>query len=116
MKFKTTTSVIMALGLCVMAMPQAQAFQLGDGCSLKLTRDGFVALRSGPSVSAQRLHKLKPAFHRIFPETQNNAWVFVTVGGYGDPDEEGVPLKERNVGEGYVRSNLIKWSSCSNAG
>jgi hypothetical protein len=116
MTYKKAYVFLVTVGLGAMAALQAQAFQKGEGCDLKPTSDGFVALRTGPSTKAQRIHKLKPDIHRIFPDRRNNSWVHVSIGGYGDPEEEGVPLKERNVGDGYVKSNLIDWSSCSMAG
>jgi hypothetical protein len=108
-------AALTAFGLSVSMMPQAEAFQRGEGCEIKQTQDGFVALRKGASVKTRLVHRLKPEFHRVFPDRRNNTWVRVFVGGFGDPDEQGVPMKERDVGSGYVKSSLIVWSSCSMA-
>jgi hypothetical protein len=113
MKFKTTTSVILALGLFTSAMPQAQAFQNGEGCELKQTRDGFVALRSGPSAKSKLRHKLLEGIFRVFPTEKNYTWVYVST---AISEASGVPASQDWSGEGYVKSNLIDWSSCSNAG
>jgi hypothetical protein len=104
------------VSLVALSISPAHAFQKGEGCGLKVTRDGFVALRKGPRISAKLIHKLKPNFHRVFPDRKNNSWVRVSVGGYGDPDDEGVPMNERDVGEGYVKSSLIDWKTCVIAG
>jgi hypothetical protein len=98
---------------CLVAAPQAQAFQVGESCNLKSTRDGFVALRSGPSGSARRIHKLNPEYHYIAPTARSNSWVYVSV---GSPESWDVPPGKQFSGEGYVKGSLIDWSSCSMAG
>jgi hypothetical protein len=115
MTSKWVGAFVFAVGLSVSAIPQAYAFQKGEGCDLKQTQDGFVALRKGPSTKSRLIHKLNPQFHRIFPDKRNNSWVHVVIGGYGDPEEEGVPVSERDVGDGYIKSSLIIWSSCGMA-
>jgi hypothetical protein len=91
----------------------AYAFQAGDSCDLKRTSDGFVALRDGGSIHARLLHKLRPSFHRVFPTEPNPTWVYVSV---ASPESWDVPTSQQWSGEGYIRSSLIKWNSCSNAG
>jgi hypothetical protein len=109
--FKTTLAV--AVSLVVLALSPAHAFQKGEGCQLKITSDGFVALRKGPSVSSKRIHKLNLELHRVFPDQKNKSWVRVDV---VSPEEWDVPVSQQWNGSGYVKSSLIDWSTCSNAG
>jgi hypothetical protein len=108
-----STILILALGLCIIAVPQAQAFQKGEGCDLKQTNDGFVALRKGPSVKSKLLHKLVAGTFRVSPNEKNTSWVYVSA---AIPEAAGVPASQDWSGEGYVKSNLIDWSTCGNAG
>lgn len=106
-------SALLILAGIFITTTQAQAFQQGEGCTLRSTRDGFVALRGGPSVSAHRFHKLRPQYSRVFPTASSNSWVYVSV---ASPEAWDVPPNQQYDGEGYVKSSLIDWSSCSNAG
>jgi hypothetical protein len=109
--FKTTLAV--AISLMVLALSPAHAFEKGEGCQLKPTSDGFVSLRKGPSASSKRLHKLNLEFHLVFPDRKNNSWVRVDV---ASPEAWDVPVSKQWEGSGYVKSSLIDWSTCSNAG
>jgi hypothetical protein len=106
-------SFIAAASLVALAVSPAQAFQKGEGCDLKTTRDGFVALRKSPSKTSKLIRKLKPDFHRVSPDQKNNSWVRVDV---GSPEPWDVPVSEQWGGSGYIKSSLIDWSSCSMAG
>jgi hypothetical protein len=72
MNFLIKKPLILGMSLVVLSLSPVQAFEKDQGCEIKRTRDGFVALRKGPSRSSKLIHKLKPEFHRVFPEQKNN--------------------------------------------
>jgi hypothetical protein len=112
MNKKNIVLIFVAIGIGYLSVPQAQAFQNGEGCELKQTKDGFVALRKGPSAKSKLIYKLANYF-RVFPTTRNNTWVYVEA---AIPEASGVPPRLDWSGAGYVKSSLIDWSTCNNAG
>jgi hypothetical protein len=108
LKLFLATSAIL---LCVGPLSQAAlAYTQGELCYVKQTSDGFVALRQGPRVTAKRIRKLNGDY-RVQPVGPIRAWVKVEV--FELTDDETI---NGWSGKGYVRSNLIDWSSCNNAG
>jgi hypothetical protein len=88
----------------------AFSYNEGEMCIVKQTRDGFVALRQGPRVTAKRIRKLTGDYR------------FTVIGPIRDwVKVDAIEMTEDETidgwsGKGYVRSNLIDWSSCNNAG
>ncbi len=91
-------------------------------CEVKRTNDGFVALRRGPSAKTQLLLKLKNPIGRsvyvdnVFPTKRTNGWIKVDAFRYDTRFAEDDDRSVAWSGSGYIRANLIDWSSCNNAG
>lgn len=92
-------------GLGILPSARAEAYQAGESCELKQTSDGFVALRKTPSIKSKRIKKLYVGDFRVSPIGPVNAWVKVVAG-----------QPEGWSGTGYVRSDLVDWNNCNNAG
>jgi hypothetical protein len=88
----------------------AFSYNEGESCYVKQTSDGFVALRTGPRVTAKRIRKLNGDY-RVSPIGPIRAWVKIRATEMTDDE-----TIDTWSGKGYVRSDLIDWSSCNNAG
>ncbi len=91
-------------------LPLQVAYNAGEMCEIKATRDGFVALRKGPSVRHGRIKKLIAGVHRISVVGPIGRWVKVDVA-----IPEGRAAGDWS-GTGYVFAKLIDWRDCGLAG
>jgi hypothetical protein len=93
---KKITMMAVILGSFLMA-ESAQA----ETCTLKSTRDGFVALRAYPTTTSRTLVRL-------------GAWIEVDILGTNGSWQRVRAYTDRHgVRMGFIHSSLIDWNSCN---
>ncbi len=92
-------------GMGIIPTANLYAYESGEACELKQTSDGFVALRKAPNVNSKRIKKLYSGEYRVSPVSPIKVWVKVIAA-----------QPEGWSGQGYVRSDLVDWNNCNNAG
>jgi hypothetical protein len=92
---KTIAIIAVILG----GMWMSQAAQ-AETCTLKSTRDGFVALRAAPTTYSRTLVRL-------------GAWINVDIIGSSGSWQRVRAFTDRHgVRVGFIHSSLIDWNSC----
>jgi hypothetical protein len=73
-------------------------------CQLKETRDGFVALRSGPSPSAKLVARMKAEDEVLLGENRKGDWIRVT---WWRGDDRLTKGHDHVAGRGWVHRRLV---------
>ncbi len=97
-----TLAAAFALGLLGAALP-GPAFATAF-CDLKETRDGFVALRAGPSPKAKLIAKLRGGDEVLRDEGRRGQWVKVRWWREGERLSKGF---DKHAGMGWLNERLL---------
>ncbi len=81
-------------------------------CELKPTRDGFVALRAGPSASAPLIQRMRPDDEVMLGERRKGTWVEVTYWRGGRFASGTRPEGDPPTARGWMNAALLKVDSC----
>jgi len=73
-------------------------------CQLKATKDGFVALRSGPGAASKLIGRMKPDDEVLLGEGRKGDWQQVT---WWRGDDRLVKGQDKVAGRGWVHAKLI---------
>lgn len=106
-----TPRIIAAATLLLLIAAPAEARY---ACAVKPTRDGFVALRDGPSARHTQLARMRPheLVGLLHPDTDDivrqGDWLFVTWYPGTRRTADSIPKMDDNAGrKGWVRDSLI---------
>jgi hypothetical protein len=93
-------AIVLLAGLLILPEPAAAtAF-----CQLKETRDGFVALRSGPGPSTKLVGRMKAKDEVLLGENRKGDWIPVT---WWRGDDRLAKGHEKSAGRGWVHRGLV---------
>ncbi len=81
-------------------------------CEIKSTKDGFVALRDGPSPQARLLQRMRPGDEVLLGQDRKGPWVAVTYWRGGRFASGRNPTGDPPTARGWMHSGLLVTDSC----
>jgi len=81
-------------------------------CEIKPTRDGFVALRSGPDPTARLLQRMRPGDEVLLRTERRGAWQYVTYWRGGRFRSGHHPTGDPPTALGWMHKDLVAPDSC----
>lgn len=100
-RIPTISAALFVIGASLLSPQPASATAF---CQLKETKDGFVALRSGPGASTRVIGRMKAEDEVLLGEGRKGDWQRVT---WWRGDDRLVKGQDKVAGRGWVHRKLI---------
>jgi hypothetical protein len=100
-RIQAIAATLVVVGTCLFPLQPASATAY---CQLKPTKDGFVALRSGPGASSKLVGRMKAQDEVLLGDGRKGDWQEVT---WWRGDDRLVKGQDKVAGRGWVHAKLI---------